>query len=212
MCAAANGLIYRVTTEDGSVPGSPWVEYWYDMTRQIWSGPHTFPASCIAAYNNTFIVASRDVAGSLWQSDYVQSATSTFVENGTQLTFTWTTSMLPDVGDMSEHAMIETTIYMALESGASYLVLALNQNAAVLLSSLISNSATQTIWGQFNWGQAQWGGAANNLFPQRIAWPEPLVFRRLQLSVQGNSSAAVSLGLTNMKYEKLGYIQQSNAA
>lgn len=212
MCSAANGLIYRVTTQDGSVPGSPWVEYWYDMTRQIWSGPHTFPASCIAPYNNTFIMAPRNVVGALWQADFVQSSTSTFVENGSQLTFIWTTCMLPDVGDMAEHAMIETTIYMAVASGGTYLVFALNQNTTVIQSASIANTGTQTLWGQFLWGQANWGGAANNLFPQSIAWPQPVVFRRMQLSVTGNSSAAVAVGLTNMKYEKLGYLQQSAAA
>jgi len=212
MCAAANGAIYRVTTQDGSLIGSPFVEYWYDMTRQIWSGPHTFPASCIAVWNNTFIMAPRNVTGSLWQADYVQSSTSTFVENGTQMTFNWTTSMFPDVGDMAEHAMIETTVYMATVSGVTYTVYALDQNSSVIQTISISNTSSQTLWGQFIWGQAQWGGAANNLFPQRIAWTAPVVFRRMQLSVQGNSGGATRLGLTNLKYEKLGYLQQSAAA
>lgn len=211
MCAAANGAVYRVTTQDGSIVGSPTVEYWYDMSRQIWSGPHNFPASCIASWNNTFIMAPSNT-GSLWESDYVQSSTSTFVENGTQMTFSWATCMLPDVGDMSEHAMIETTVYMATVSGVTYTVFALNQNASVIQTAQISNTSSQTIWGQFLWGNSLWGGAANSLFPQRIAWPEPVVFRRMQLVVQGNSGGALRVGLTSMKYEKLGYLQQSNAA
>jgi hypothetical protein len=212
MCAAANGSIYRVTTQDGSLNGSPWVEYWYDMTRQIWSGPHTFPASGVAPYNNTFIMAPRNVAGALWQADFVQSATSTFTENGSPITFNWTTSMLPDPNDMSEHAMIETTIYMGQASGASYSISALDQNGTILQSAILTNTSVPTIWGAFAWGQAPWGGQQSLLFPRRVPWPAPIVFRRMQLYLTGTSSAAVRVGMAHMKYEKLGYLQQSDAA
>ena len=212
ICAAANGSIYRITTQDGSLVGSPLVEYWYDLSRQIWCGPHTFPAACIAPWNNTFVVAPSSAAGTLFRSDYVQRATSDFIENGVSLTFNWTSSMLPDVNDMAEHAMIETTIYMAQQPGASYAVYALDQNASVIQSALLSNTSVPTVWGGFQWGHALWGGATSNLFPRRIPWPKPVVFRRMQMSVQGNSDAAVRIGMTHMKYEKLGYLQQGAAA
>ncbi len=212
MCAAANGSIIRITTQDASLIGTPWVEYWYDMPRQIWSGPHTFPASCIAPYNNTFIVAPRDVPGTLWQSDYVQNATSTFTENGTPLTFTWTSCMLPDTNQMAEYAMIESTIYMGLAAGATYTILALDQNQAVLQQASVSNVNAATVWGAFTWGSGIWGGAANNLFPRRVPWPEPVVFRRMQMQVQGTSGAAVRVGTMHLRYEQLGYLQQSDAA
>lgn len=212
ICAAANGSIYRVTTQDGSLPGAPWVEYWYDMTRQIWCGPHTFAASCLASWNNTFIMAPRDVPGSLWQSDYVQSSTSTFTENGVILTFNWTSSMLPDPNQMSENAMIESTIYMGQAPGGSYSVFALNQNGAVIQSAIITNTSQATVWGSFQWGQAAWGGSTSTLFPRRIPWPAPVVFRRMQIFVQGQSAAGVRLGMMHLKYEQLGYLQQSDAA
>lgn len=212
ICAAANGTIYRVTTQDGSLPGAPWVEYWYDMTRQIWCGPHTFAASCLAPWNNTFIMAPRDVQGALWQSDYVQSSTSTFTENGVILTFSWTSCMLPDPNQMSENAMIETTIYMGQAPGGVYSVFALNQNGGVIQSAVLTNTSQATLWGAFQWGQAVWGGATSNLFPRRIPWPAPVVFRRMQIFVQGQSAAGVRLGMMHLKYEQLGYLQQSDAA
>ena len=212
MAAAANGSIYRVTTQDGSLVGSPWVEYWYDINRQIWSGPHTFPASFIGPWNNTFIVAPRDVVGSLWRSDYVQSSTSTFVENAVSLTFNFTSCMLPDVSDMSEHAMIESTIYMGQAPGGSYAVAALNQNGSVLSSATLSNTSQGTVWGQFQWGAGLWGGSTSPLFPRRIPWPVPIVFRRMQIFLTGTSNEAVKVGMMHLRYEKLGYLQQGDAA
>lgn len=212
MCAAANGTVYRVTTQDASITGSPTVEYWYDMTRQIWSGPHTFPASCISAYNNTFIMAPLNVQGTLWQSDYVQSSTSTFTENSVALQFDWFTCMLPDTDQMAEYAMVETTIYMKLDPGATYLVEALDQNSAVITEANIVNPNAAVLWGSFQWGQALWGGSANNLFPRQVAWPKSVIFRRLQIAVHGFSSAALRIGTLHMNYQQLGYLQQGLAA
>lgn len=212
MCAAANGVVYRVTTQDASLTGSPTVEYWYDMARQIWSGPHTLPAACIATYNNTFIVAPSGILGSLWQSDYVQTSTSTFTENGTALQFDYFTCMLPDTDEMCENAMIETTIYMKLDPGATYLAQALNQNASVLTQANIVNPNAAVVWGSFTWGQSLWGGAANNLFPRQVQWPIPVVFRRMQIAVHGFSSSSLRIGTLHMNYQKLGYLQQGLAA
>lgn len=212
ICAAANGSVYRVTTQDASLTGSPWVEYWYDMSRQIWSGPHTFPASCIVPYQNTFVMAPRNAVGALWQSDYVQNSTSTFSENGTPLSFNFTTSMLPDTNQMAEYSMIETTIYMGLDPAQSYAVYALDQNMTIISQSSIAAIGTPVLWGGFVWGQSQWGGGRNNLYPRRVPWTAPVVFRRMQLSLQGISSGSVRVGTTHLRYERLGYLQEDAAA
>jgi len=212
MCAAANGSVVRITTQDGSLNGSPNVEYWFDMPRGIWSGPHTFAASCISPWNNTFVVAPITPQASLWRSDYVQSSTSTFVENGVQMTFNWTTTMLPDTNQMHQCAMIETTIYMAQQPAATYNVFALDQSGAVIQQSSVTNTASPTRWGAFTWGAALWGGGASALFPRRIGWPKPVVFRRMQIFLQGASDVNVRIGMLHMKYEKLGYLQQGAAA
>ena len=212
MVAAANGSVYRITVQDGSLVTSPWREYWYDIPRGIWSGPHTFPASCISAYSNTFIVAPRDVEGSLWQSDYVQNSTSSFTENGAIIQFNYTTVMLPDTNQMCENAMVETTLYMALASATNYTIYAQNQDGAILQTAQIAATGTTTIWGAFQWGQAVWGGSANNLYPRQIPWPEPVVFRRMQIAAIGACSAALRIGTLHMRYEQLGYLQQQSSA
>jgi hypothetical protein len=211
--AAANGTVYRVSVDDGSRIGSAQVEYWFDFARGgIWSGPHSFPFRVIKPYRNTFVGAPWAIGGSLWQSDYLQTSLSTFTENQVPLTFNWATAMLPDTDQMCENAMIETTVYLAMAAGGNYLVQALNQDQSVLTFANVSNPVAPVIWGQFTWGQALWGGASASLFPRRVAWPIPVVFRRLQISVNGASAQQVRVGTLHMKYEQLGYLQQGLAA
>ena len=211
MCAAANGSVYRITTQDSSLVGSPFKEYWYDIPRQIFTGPHTFPASCIASYSNTFIVAPRSPVGTLFQSDYVQSSTSTFTENGVALQFNFATSMLPDTNQMCENALVETTLYMGLASSAIYTIYAQSQTGAVIQQAQVTSTGSTTIWGAFIWGAALWGGVANVLYPRRVNWPAPVVFRRVQISAVGACSGALRIGTLHMRYEQLGYLQQDAA-
>lgn len=207
--AAANGTIYRVSVDDGSRTGTPKVEYWLDYSREgIWSGPHTFPARVIKPYQNTFIMAPWNADAALWRSDYIQSSTSSFTENGVPLQFSWATAMLPDTDQMCENAMIETTVYMSLAAGANYVVQALDQSGGVLKSANIIGGGQQAIWGSFVWGQALWGGASAALAPKRVDWPSPVVFRRLMMNVMGPSSQQFRIGRLHMRYEQLGYLQQ----
>jgi len=206
--ASSNNNVLRLSVQNGLAAGSPQQEYWFDISRKKWSGPHSFPASMIAAYNNTFIMTPIGVNASLWQSDVTQSNTSTFVENGATMAFNYTTSMLPDPGTMSEFAMIESTLNMSLINGQQPVsVQALDQNGAVLNSVLLTAGGAGTQWGQFNWGQALWGGAQNALFPRALNWSKPVEFRRLQLAAVGNSIAGFKIGDAFLRYQKLGYLQ-----
>jgi hypothetical protein len=126
--------------------------------------------------------------------------------------FNYASAFLPDTDDMCEHAMIETTIYMALATSASYVVQALDQNTSVIASINVVNPVSQIVWGQFVWGQSLWGGASAALYPQRIDWSFPVVFRRMIMNVMGSSAQQFRVGTIHMRYEKLGYLQQTRAA
>lgn len=205
--ASCNQNVLRVSVQNGNAAGAPNQEWWYDISRSKWSGPHTFPASMIAAWNNTFVTCPIGVLASLWESDVTQSSTSTFVENGQQMTFNFATSMLPDPQQMAYFAMVETTVNLQLVSGQPTITaFALDQNSVVLNTFTITVSAAGTIWGQFQWGHALWGGAAFNLFPRALEWNAPIVFRRMQLQVIGTCIAGFKIGDIFMRYQKLGYM------
>lgn len=210
-CAAANANVIRISVQNGGVVGTPTQEYWYHMTRQCWSGPHSFPASLIATYSNTFIEVANGVNSKIFQSDATQSSTSTFVENGTQTTFAWLTTMLPDTQQMCENNILEATINMALAAGVNIGVSAIDQNGSVYQSVVISPTGSPTIWGNFQWGQAQWLGAANGLYPRELQWSEPLVFRRLCILATGDCASGLLLGDMFLRYEILNYLQQPAA-
>ena len=210
IAADYNAGLYRIQVTNTNAPGSPSQQWWYDFVREVWSGPHTQPMSLISLYSDTFIVTLQGVAA-LFQSDQIQSSSSTYVENGTQLTFTFTTAPLPDTDQMSECAMIETTTYMTLVAGNPVTVYALDQSLTILDTVMFASTGTVTVWGAFLWGGALWGGsvgANDGLYPQQIAWHYPIVFRRLLLSATGKCASNFRIGRTHLRYQVLGYLQQ----
>lgn len=210
--AAAYGAdVYRATVINGAASGTPTQEYWFDFASNRWSGPHTLLFSCIVPVGTSFVGQPIGHPGILVESDTVQTPTSGFVELGAQLDFHWQTSMLPDMDDMCEHSMVETTIFLSLNPGDSYSVTAEDQNASNFDTLVVTSTGTATLWGAFRWGQAVWGGLLPGIAPQQLPWHYPIVFRRLAVSVSGNSSLAFRIGNMHLRYEKLGYLQQTLA-
>jgi hypothetical protein len=209
IAAASNAKTLRITVQNGNATGAPFQEYWYDIPRACWSGPHTFPASLISVYKNTFIVSPVGVFSKLFQSDSAQSATSTYVENGTQLTFGWASSLLPNTQQMAENAMIETTINIAFAAGSSFMAFAQDENGAIYNSVTLTGPAQTTLWGGFIWGAALWQGASNALAPRQLKWTIPIVFQRLSLYLTGNCAQGVRIGDAYLRYQQLGYLQMT---
>lgn len=210
MCAAFNSGIYRVQVNNGVAAGNPkQQQWWYDFVRTCWSGPHTQPASLMQPYaGNTFIVTLIGAGAVLFQSDPVQSSSSTFVENGVPLQWTFATPMLPDTDEMSEVAVVESTLHMALATGATVSITSQDQNGGVLDQVTIVPSGSPTIWGAFIWGAALWQGALNALFPRQLQWHFPLVFRRMGITASGLSAPGIKIGRLHLRYQVLGYLQQ----
>ena len=207
MNAAFNGGVYRVQVQNGLATGSPQQEWWYDFVRQVWSGPHTTNVSMISPWNNTFLITIIGQGAKIFQSDQVQSATSTYVEIGAQLTYAWQTALLPDTDQMVEACIIEATLFAALVPAFNIVVNALDQNNTVLDTVTIAATGAVTLWGSFTWGQALWQGAANALAPRALNWHQPLVFRRLTIAAAGLSAQGVKIGRLHMRYQLLGYLQ-----
>jgi hypothetical protein len=213
VCAACNGNVLRMSVQNGAKAGTPFEEYWYDFARQNWHGPHSFPASAIAAWSNTFVEVPHGVLHSLWQSDPVQSSTSTFVENGLQLSWTWQTPFLPDTDQMNNVAVTETSVMFAFGVGTSVInVAALNQNSSVINQVSLSQQTSVTTWGSFTWGNAPWGGTLNNLTTYQIPWSQEIVANRLSLQLSGQSAQGVKIGSAHLRYQAIRYLVTPQAA
>jgi hypothetical protein len=208
MCAAFSNGVLRVQTQNGLAAGSPQQQWWFDFTKSVWSGPHTQAASLMAAYSNTFIVTLQGGGGKILSSDTVQSGTSTFVENGVQMSFNWATAILPDTDQMCENCMVEATLMAQLAPSTPIIISAVDQDGAVFDAVTLTNTLQPTIWGAFVWGQSVWQGGTAALYPHALQWSLPIVFRRLGIIATGICAANVRLGRLHMRYQMLGYMLQ----
>jgi len=209
IAACFNADTFRASTQNGAVAQTPTQDWWLDFSREAWNGPHDFPSSLIQPYKGTFIMTPTGVFAKLFQSDVTPMGASTFIENGTQMTYTWQTAMLPDTDQMCENAIVETTLHMALSTSVPPVnVAALDQTQAVFDTVQVSATGSSTLWNAFNWDQAQWNLGLSVLFPRPINWHQPIVFRKLSIYASGQSDLPIQIGRLHLRYEQLGYIQQ----
>jgi hypothetical protein len=210
--ATCNGSVYRITTQNGAQSGTPTQEFWYDFSRQTWSGPHTSTQVKAQPWRGTFIIAPTWQAGALFQSDPIQSLTSGFTENGTQLAWFWQTPLLPDTEEITNNAMTEATLDLAFAAGGAATIRVADQNSTVIDTVMLTAPGTPTVWGGFTWGSAVWGGASTQLAPRQLQWHFPIVFARASLQATGLSAQAVRIGALHMRYQQLRTWTNINAA
>ena len=213
MCAACGGNVLRASVQNGYVPGSPNQEYWFDVSRNIWTGPHTLPFSLVQPYNNTFVGQPVSLPGTLWQSDVVQSSTSTFVENGAQMQWGVSTVLLPDTDKITNNAMTEASFDVAISPSFPIVTVnAVDQNGLALNAVQVSQTGSVTVWGSFTWGSATWGAVAAALSPRQLPWTNVIVFTRIVLQAGGSSAQGVKVGAFRLRYQILRQLVNIQAA
>jgi hypothetical protein len=200
MCAAANDDSLRITTQNAAASGSPQQEWWYDLTRKEWTGPHTSAMSVLSPWRATFIGALVGVNATLWQSDATQHTDSIFIENGSPLVTTATTSLLPDSGSMAMNSIVDASIFCAIGANAPLVVTALNPDGTQI--DMITLKAPGT-WGQFNWGSGLWGPVVAR--QRALYWNAPIVMKQCQFSFSAVAAGGARIGNLYMKYQILGY-------
>lgn len=210
-CAAFNGNVLRASVQNGLSVGQVVEEYWFHLDLKVWSGPHTFPASMIEAYyggtGDTFILAASGIAAKLWQSSPVQPLGASYTENGTALTFTAQTSLLPDNQEMAGNQVVETTLAAQVPAAQMFSVLVADEEGDVLGTAYVNGSGEPTaIWSAFNWGAAAWGSGASVYRQYALSWAAPLVFKQASVRVSGLSLANTVLGDLRIRYQVLGYL------
>lgn len=188
ICAAANVGVLRITVQNGDAEGEPYEEYWFDIARTAWHGPHTFPSRLIQPWRSSFVLAPIGLPGSLWQSDAFATAASIYIENEVVLDWTMETVLLPDNNQMAMNAVVESNLMSAMDSDDVLAVSALDEDAQLL-------DAISVLPGQLS-----------SRFRQRgLYWSEPLIFKQMSVRIAGESNGAVKIGNLYLRYEILGY-------
>jgi hypothetical protein len=210
VAGACNGSVLRMSVQNGNMGTTPNQEYWYDIARKNWSGPHSFAASLLAPLGNTFAKTAIGVNAKLFTSDARQSLTSGYIENGVQMTWSYASVLMPDTDSMAETAVIEGTIDMQYPSGLpAFLGQVYDQNGTLYDSISLAPGGVQTFWGGFNWGAAIWFGTANALVSRPLSWHQELVFRRAAFAFSGQSAGSFKIGALRLRYRILRYLQQT---
>lgn len=207
ICAAFNVNTVRITVQNQNIPTLPVQEWWFNTDLKSWTGSHTFPASLIAAWGGTFIMTPNGINNSLWQSDIVPLSTSSYIENGNQLTFGYAPALLPLTGGMNMNAVIETSIGVEYsQTGGTLNFSAVDENGNLL--DLVTKSVTVSaaVWGTSTWGSGNWGGSVQDYQQMRISWSKPLVFNQMIVGVNGNAVTGFRIGTMCFRYQQLGYM------
>ena len=206
--AACNADVLRITVQNSSANGTPFQEYWFDLPRKVWSGPHTFPASTISVYGNTFIVTPQGVPATIFQSKTVPDGTTNTTENGVPLQWVLQTVMLSDNGAMAMSEITEMQVKTTQTTNVgSMVVSAQDENNAIYNTMTYFFAGSGSLWGTMTWGSSLWGGGANNLYPRRIGFSAPVVYNRLSIRVSGASGQGFKIGDIFIRQRALGYMQ-----
>ena len=212
VAGAYNADIYRVCVQNTNTPGSPYEDYYYHRKYKSWSGPHTFRVDCAVPYQNDFIVFNNSIPASMWQAFTVQNQNAqgnTFVENGTQLYWTYQTAPITDTGNMYENCAVRSTLDIGFPAAGLALVFqGSDENGGVVAQANFTTPSIGSIWGAFVWGAASWGAQQFGLKPQIIPWTNPLIFNKLIFKATGQSALGLKLGSLYVGYQRLGYLGQ----
>jgi hypothetical protein len=206
--SAYNAGIYRICVQNGAAPGSPYEEYWQDITRNAWTGPHPWRQDLVIPYDKTFMTFRSDsYRGKMYQSDPVQSVFSSFTELGTTMEWLYATAPIGETQAIWANSVIQSTLMLAFNtSGQTYLLTAQDVNGGVISQASLTSPSIGSIWNAFNWGAGLWGAVRYGLGPVQIPWTKPLVFTTVVIQAGGPSSRELKVGAFKMQYKVLNYI------
>lgn len=188
ICAAYNVGVLRITVQNGITDEVPFEEYWFDVARGIWHGPHTFPARLIQPWRSSFVTAPLVASASLWQSDAFSNNASGYIENGNQLSWIMRTVLLPDNAQVAMNAIVVSNLACVGSATDPLVITALDENSIAL--DIVFMPATV---------------GNRNLRQRGVNWTQPLIFKQISFRVTGPSELGVLVGNHYSLYEPLGY-------
>lgn len=210
IAASFSGNIYRVCLQT-TIQGIQQInDYWYDIRRKRWNGPHTFAYDSIAQASDYFILSGAGTGAALFKSQGLPDTTSVYNDNGAALTSHLRSSSFPKTGHMQQVQVVESTIELSSSGGAvNYNLTALDDQNNTLGSCFVLTPVAGAVWGAFNWGAANWASAVRIPHVYTIPWPRALVFQKMAIDVMASSSNTLSIGTFFARYADTGYTNGS---
>jgi hypothetical protein len=201
-----SGGIYRIYVDTAINGIASAGDYWFDIQRRRWNGPHTWPVDCASQIGNYFVVSHASKGAALYKSQLVQDATSVYTDNNVAISFILLSSTFPKDASMTQKMVVESTIEITAISAATYYqISALDDSSIIMSTAGISSAGLAGTWGLFNWGVGYWTAASNAVTVRNLFWNQPLVFQKMAIQVTGTASINIAIGSFFARYQDAGY-------
>lgn len=211
IAASFSGNIYRVCVATIIQGAQQTNDYWFDIRRKRWTGPHTFTYDNASQFGNNFVLSGIDHGAALFVGQSIPSVGSVYTDNGVATMSHLRSSSFPKTGHMAQVQVVESTQEFA-SSGASvnYNITALGDQNNALNSTFVATPTAGISWGGGPlWGDGSlWASALNIPHVYTIPWSAPLVFQKMSLDITGTSSNSLSIGTFFARYQDTGYTNQ----
>jgi hypothetical protein len=201
------GDVIRFNIPNNYAIGTVLYEFFYHLSRKVWSGPHTFPASLVQGYGNSFIIAPVGVSGALYRSNITPTSTDSYVEGNARMSWLMVTPLLPSASDMAMHEVIEQTISLAISSSDDYEFSLVDEQNNNLASTKLVHTTNLSLWDVAKWDMATWDGGPNVGYSTfQLAYDKPVVFKQAFFVGSGPASSAFRVGPISTRLKELGYV------
>ncbi|RQN37368.1 hypothetical protein [Paraburkholderia tropica] len=207
--ASFAGNIYRVCVPTLIQGQAQTNDYWYDIRRKRWTGPHTFIYDCAAQYGSSFALSSSSQGAALFVSTTIPTSNSAYSDAGSAFSAHLRSSNFPKTGHMQEVQVVESTIELAT-TGAPVLfnLTATDDQNNTLAATALQTMSSGTLWGSFIWGQANWSTNTSIPHVYSIPWPQALVFQKMSIDVMVTPTEKTQIGTFFARYQDTGYTNQ----
>lgn len=207
--ASFAGNIYRVCVPTLILGQAQTNDYWYDIRRTRWNGPHSFSYDCAGQYGSSFVLSSAAQGAALFVSTTIPTSNSGYSDAGTAIVCHLRSSNFPKTGRMAEVQVVESTIELATAGTTNtFNLAALDDQNGTLGATFLQTPPSGTIWGAFVWGQANWSSNGSIPHVYTIPWPNTLVFQKMSIDVTVTPVNQTSIGTFFARYADTGYTNQ----
>jgi len=206
VAAGYSGGVYRICM-DTIVSGQNITgDYWFDIQRRRWNGPHTLNVDCMAQIGNYFVISHANMGAVLLKSELTASATSVYTDNGAAISCVMESCTMPKDGNMAEKQIVESTLELSTSGSRSvYQITALDDQRNPMDSTTITVNTPNSLWGAFVWGVGSWSSSLNIPTVYTINWNVPLVFQKMALLINVTGQNNLTIGTFFARYQETGY-------
>jgi hypothetical protein len=206
--AACNGTTYRICTQNGSVSGAPNQEWCYDLTRNIWYGPHTPGFGLIAPFGQSFVTADlpNGILG-LGSTTLIPNGSSVYTDFSLAYTCSYISTLIPDRREITMLSSVKAVMYIGYGAGTTTFFFTfedINENTLGANSLQVSGGAPPS-WGSFTWGSGAPLSISSAISPLEIPLAAPVVFDRMSFEATFTAALGIRLGITHIEYQPTMY-------